>query len=105
MATPFAAIESRLNAAAQSRLANAQASINSAPAVAGMFDRKSADALSYVTGVRVSFQAPESLLGTVLEGDAISVTTDTGTALFNGEVSRIEQDGGGWVCLYLQEAN
>ncbi len=105
MSTPFARLETRLNTAAQARLANAQASINGAAAVAGMFDRQPADALSYVSGNRPVFQAPESLLGNVLEGDAISVTTDTGAALFDGEVARIEPDGAGWLRLSLHEAN
>ena len=47
MATPFAALETRLNTAAQSRLANAQASINGGAAIAGFFDQRAADVLSY----------------------------------------------------------
>lgn len=105
MATPFAALEARLTAVAQARLANAQASIAGGVAVAGIFDRQAADALSYVSGSRVSFQAPASLLGTVLEGDAIHVTTDAGAVLFDGEIARIEADIAGWIRLSLQEAN
>jgi len=103
MITPFARLESRLNAAACARLANAQASINGAAAVAGFFDRQHADALGYVSGSRPVFQAPESLLGSVLEGDAIDISKDDGTPLFAGEISRAEPDGSGWVVLNLQE--
>lgn len=105
MPTPFAALETRLNAAAQSRLANAQASINGAAAVAGFFDRQHADALSYISGSRPVFQAPASLLGSVLEGDAIVISKDDGTPLFAGEISRAEPDGSGWVALNLQEVS
>lgn len=105
MSTPFARLETRLNTAAQARLANAQASINGAVAVTGFFDQRAGDALSYVSGNRPVFQAPESMLGTVLEGDAISISKDDGTPLFDGEISRAEPDGMGWIVLSLQAMN
>jgi formylmethanofuran dehydrogenase subunit D len=49
------------------------------------------------------FQCPESLAGNVQEGDAVHITTDSGTVLFDGEVSKIEPDGMGWIVLNLQE--
>jgi len=103
MTTPFARLESRLNAAAGARLANAQASINGAAAVAGFFDRHAAEVMGYVSGNRPVFQCPESLAGNVQEGDAVHITTDSGTVLFDGEVSKIEPDGMGWIVLNLQE--
>lgn len=103
MATPFAALETRLNAAAQGRLANAQASINGAAAVAGFFDRRAADVLSYAQGAQPQFQCPESLVGTVLEDDAIEISNDAAAVLFSGRVSRIVPDGAGWLTLSLQE--
>lgn len=103
MATPFAALETRLNAAAQSRLANAQARINGGTAIAGFFDQRAADVLSYAQGVQPQFQCPESLVGTVLEDDAIEISNDAAAVLFSGRVSRIVPDGTGWLTLSLQE--
>lgn len=103
MATPFAALETRLNQAVGSRLANAQAAIAGAAPVAGIFERRAGDALSYVSGNRPVFQCTESLAADVQDGDVIHITTDTGAVLFDGEVARVEPDGAGWLLLQLQE--
>lgn len=103
MATPFAALETRINLAVSSRLANAQAAIAGAAPVAGIFERRAGDALSYISGNRPVFQCAESLAADVQEGDVIHITTDTGTVLFDGEVARVEPDGSGWLLLQLQE--
>lgn len=103
MATPFAVLEARVNSAALSRLANAQASINGGAAIAGFFDRRAADVLAYAQGLQPQFQCPESLAGSVLEDDAIEISTDTAAVLFSGSVSRIVPDGTGWLTLSLQE--
>ena len=103
MATPFAALETRINAAAQSRLANAQASINGGAAIAGFFDQRAADVLSYAQGVQPQFECPESLAGNVLEDDAIEISNDAAVVLFSGRVSRIVPDGTGWLTLSLQD--
>lgn len=102
MATPFAALESRLNAAASARLANAQASINGGGAIAGFYDERGADVLSYAQGSRIQFQCAESLAGNVLEGDAIQISNDSAEELFVGTISRIDPDSTGWLVLSLQ---
>lgn len=103
MTTPFARLESRLNAAAGARLANAQASINGGAAIAGFFDQRAADVLAYAQGLQPQFQCPESLAGNVLEDDAIEISTDAAVVQFSGRVSRIVPDGTGWLTLSLQE--
>ena len=46
---------------------------------------------------------PESLVGTVLEDDAIGISNDAAVVLFSGRVSRIVPDGTGWLTLSLRE--
>lgn len=103
MPAMFAALESRINGVISNRLANATASIAGAAAIAGIFERRSGDALSYVAGTRPTLSCAESLAPNVAEGDAISISNAAGDVLFDGDVARVENDGNGWLVLSLRE--
>lgn len=99
MPAPFAAIEQRINAAVESRLANAEADFGGAVGVvSGIFRRPAAVALGFVAGNAPEFECVADRIATVDEGDALTIGAEGFT------VSRLRPDGAGMVVIELEAA-
>lgn len=100
MATPFAGIETSINAATRGALANATLSWNSGINTAdGLYSAPSNTLLGdLVQGADITFSALTSEIGTLVYGTAVAI------AAVNYTVARNEPDGAGWTRLTLQKA-
>lgn len=96
MATPFAAIETRINAAVVSHLANATADFGGGVVVDGIFDADYGDALNLVAGTMPAFAASTATLSGILPGSTVVIG---GTSY---SVSTVKPDGTGLTRLMLE---
>jgi hypothetical protein len=96
MATPFAAIEARINAAVVSHLANATADFGGGVVVDGIFRASYSDAFGMVNSEMSSFEAETDDLTGVEVGDTVTVGGKART------VSSIQPDGTGITLLALK---
>ena len=98
MTTPFADLETRLNAAVVARLANATADFGGGVTVDGLYLRPTADAFGLIGGGKPSFQALGSALSGISHGAAVSINSVSYT------VAAINLDGTGMTTLELETA-
>lgn len=101
MATAFAALETRVNAAVVARLANAVADFGAGVTVEGLFDQPYAEAFDLITGSKPSFRA----LAAALPAITIGVTTveiSTVAVVGTYTISESQPDGAGMVTLILE---
>jgi hypothetical protein len=97
MAAPFAALETRLNAAVVAHLANAEADFGGGVVVAGEFSNGYAAALG-VAGTNPGFLGQSTDLAAVTRGSTVTISGTTYT------VVAIEPDGTGMTRLDLEKA-
>ena len=98
MTSPFAAIETSINAACIGALANVSATIGAAT-VAGVFRQAYTDtAGGLAAGSSPIFDCLASAVPTIARGNTVVINS------VNYTVVGIEPDGAGWVSLILQKA-
>lgn len=98
MATPFAAIEARVNAAALAHTANATADFGGGVVVAGVFDKDYVTALD-IGGSSPAFRCASSAVVAVVAGAAVSINSANYTV-----AGPVEHDGTGMATLRLRDA-
>ena len=98
MATSFAALESRVNAACMQALANAEATLPDATVVSGIFDNAAlvGGQFDIAPGYTRRFVAPTAALADLEVGDVLTIATDDFT------ITAIEPDGTGLTALGLK---
>jgi hypothetical protein len=99
MAAPFAALQTKLNAAVETHLSNAAADFGGAVGVvSGVFGNEYAEAFGAVAGSRPVFDCLTSRVATVARDAAVTVD---GTAY---TVAEIKPNGSGRTVLVLESA-
>lgn len=99
MATPFAALQEKLNASVEARLANAEADFGGAVGVVpGLFGNEYAEAFGAVAGGRPVFKCLSSRVAAVARNAALSI----GSAAFTA--AEIKPDGRGMTLFVLRAA-
>lgn len=99
MPAPFAAMQEKLNASVESRLANAEADFGGAVGVvSGRFGNEYAEAFGAVAGSRPVFRCMADAVADVTRADAVTIS---GIAY---SVAEIRPDGRGNTTLVLRTA-
>jgi hypothetical protein len=96
MATAFAALEARINAAVDQHLANATADFGGGTVVDGTFDSDYGDPLGIVAGQRMVFSSGDAVLASIAVGASVTINATV------YKVAEIQREGSGWTRLILK---